>query len=394
MRTFSEEEKQFMQEHVRHDAAQLMLQANRYPHLPMLELVQQIQARQKAMVKLPTWAANPDAVFPVTLSVEQSSSETTAAYKASLVQGALLVDLTGGFGTDSLYFAKRFEQVIHVEQNLALQQIAKYNFKLLQTTNIQSIATTAEEFLQEFKGKADVLYLDPARRGGSNQKLHLLEECEPAILSLLPLLFAKADAVLLKTSPMLDIDLALEQLQHVAKVWVVAVQNEVKEVLYFLQPHKTLPALVPRTAVNLLSETQPDLVFTKAAEEAAHVTYTDPQHYIYEPNAAILKAGAYRYLSEHLRLHKLHPNSHLYTSQELVADFPGRTFCCSGVSRYSKKEIWHRLPGKQANITVRNFPESVAAIRQKTSIKEGGDNYLFFTTDRHQKAVVLYCHKV
>ncbi|WP_347157169.1 THUMP-like domain-containing protein [Pontibacter chitinilyticus] len=395
LRIFTTEEKQFMQEHQHQEAAQLMLQARRYPHLPMVELVQQLQARQKATAKLPTWAANPDVVFPVALSVEQSSSEATAAFKASLVQGALLVDLTGGFGVDSLYFAKHFEQVVHVEQNAALQDIAKYNFALLQASNIQSICTTAEDFLHQFTGKADVLYLDPARRGGSNEKRHLLQDCEPDVLNLLPLLFSKARAVLLKASPMLDVDLALEQLQQATKLWVVAVQNEVKEVLYLLEPQARPLGQVERTAVNLLPHAAPQqLAFTKTAEEAAHVSYADPQTYVYEPNAAILKAGAYRYLSQQLHLHKLHPNSHLYTSEALMPYFPGRTFRCVGVSRYSKKELLRLLPGKQANITVRNFPDTVAEIRKKTGIKEGGETYLFFTTDKHQKPVVLFCHKV
>ncbi|WP_242923687.1 class I SAM-dependent methyltransferase [Pontibacter liquoris] len=395
LRIFTPQEKQFIEEHQHQDVAQLMLQARRYPQLPVLELVQQIQARQKAAGKLPTWAANPDVIFPVTLSVEQSSSEATAAFKASLVQGELLADLTGGFGVDCLYFAKRFGQVMHVEQNPELQAIASYNFKLLQAANIQSMNTTAEEFLQHFTGKATILYLDPARRGNSNEKLHLLQDCEPDILNLLPQLFSKADSVLLKTSPMLDIDLALAQLGHVAKLWVVAVQNEVKEVLYLLQPVAPQPGQVVRTAVNLLPTGQPQqLPFTKAAEEAAQVTYTDPLEYIYEPNAAILKAGAYRYLAQHLHLDKLHPNSHLYTSAALLPDFPGRSFRCLHVSRYSKKELLRQLPSGKANITVRNFPESVAEIRRKTGIREGGDTYLFFTTDRHQKPVVLFCHKV
>ena len=395
MRTFSQQEKDFVQEHQRHEAAQLMLQAHRYPHLPMLELVQQLQARQKAAAKLPTWAANPDVVFPVTLSVEQSSSEATAAFKASLVHGELLVDLTGGFGADSFYFAKSFRQVVHLEQNLQLQEVASYNFNLLQARNIQSIKTSAEIFLKDFEGKADILYLDPARRGGSNEKLHLLQDCEPDVLGLLPLLFTKTKAVLLKASPMLDIDLALEQIGYVVKLWVVAVQNEVKEVLYLLQPEAPQPALAERIAVNLLPNAAPQqLAFTKADEEAAQVSYTDPQEYIYEPNAAILKAGAYRYLGRHLHLNKLHPNSHLYTSASLLPDFPGRTFRCTGISRYSKKELLRLLPGRQANITVRNFPESVADIRRKTGIREGGDMYLFFTTDMHQKPVVLFCHKV
>lgn len=395
MRTFTPEEQDFILQHQQHDVAQLMLQAGRYPHLPVQELVQQIKARQKATQKLPTWVQHPQAVFPVALSVEQSSSEETAAYKASLVSGKLLVDLTGGFGVDSLYFARRFAQVVHVEQNQELQEVAEYNFGLLGAANIQSINATAEDFLQTFEGKADVLYLDPARRGHHEQKLHLLQDCEPDVLHLLPLLFQKADAILLKTSPMLDIEQALQELAQVVQVWVVALQNEVKEVLYFIQPAAPTPADVPRTAVNLLLNAEPQLLtFTRAQEDAASPIYADPLAYVYEPNAAILKAGAYRFLAQHLQLSKLHPNSHLYTSAQLLPHFPGRSFRCLGVSRYNKKELLKHLPEKKANITVRNFPESVADIRRKTGIKEGGHTYLFFTTDRHQKPVVLICEKV
>lgn len=395
MRTFTPEEQDFILRHQQHDVAQLMLQASRYPQLPVQELVQQIKARQKAAPKLPTWVQHPQAVFPVALSVEQSSSEETAAYKASLVRGKLLVDLTGGFGVDSLYFARRFAQVVHVEQNQELQEVARYNFGLLGAANIQSINATAEDFLHTMEGKADVLYLDPARRGHHEQKLHLLQDCEPDVLHLLPLLFQKAGAVLLKTSPMLDIEQALQELAQVAQVWVVALQNEVKEVLYLLQPSGPAPADVPRTAVNLLPNAEPQLLtFTRAQEEAASPVYADPQAYVYEPNAAILKAGAYRFLGQHLQLSKLHPNSHLYTSAQLLPHFPGRSFRCLGVSRYNKKELLKHLPEKKANITVRNFPESVADIRRKTGIKEGGHTYLFFTTDRHQKPVVLICEKV
>ncbi|MFD3001198.1 RsmD family RNA methyltransferase [Pontibacter toksunensis] len=394
MRTFTQQEKKFIQEHQHEEAASIMLQAKRYPHLPVQELVQQIRARQKAAQKLPVWANHPEVVFPMAVSVEQSSSETAAQFKASLVSGELLIDLTGGFGVDSFYFSRQFTQVVHVEQNTELQEIAQHNFSLFQAQNIQSINTTAEDFLSGFDGTADIIYLDPARRGGTNQKLHLLQDCSPDVLHLLPLLFSKAKAVLLKTSPMLDIDLALEQLQHVVKVWVVAVQNEVKEVLYLLAQEAPQPNRVERVAVNLLStEVTQELNFTKEDEETAMVTYSDPGGFLYEPNAAILKAGAYRYLSQHLRLHKLHPNSHLYTSPALVSDFPGRSFRCLSVSRYNKKELLRQLPEKKANITVRNFPESVAGIRKKTGIREGGHTYLFFTTDMHQKSVVLICQK-
>lgn len=392
MKHYTPEEKDFIQQHGHRSPAELMLQASRFPGLPVPELVRQIQARQKAAGKLPSWVANPDVIFPVAVSVEQSSSEEAAAFKASLVSGKLLVDLTGGFGVDSFYFAKSFDRVVHVEQNQELSEVAAHNFKLLGANNIETVNTTAEDFLASFDGQADVLYLDPARRGERSEKVHLLQDCEPDVLRLLPLLLQKASAVLLKTSPMLDIDLALSQLGTVAQVWIVAVHNECKEVLYLIRQDASIEA--SRTAVNLLPNGQmQQLTFSGPQEETAVVTYEDPLAYLYEPNAAILKAGAYRSVAAQYGLHKLHPNSHLYTSAHLVANFPGRTFSCQKVSRYNKKEMLAHLPSRKANITVRNFPESVAEIRKKTGIKEGGEDYLFFTTDKHQKPIVIYCRK-
>ncbi|NDK56118.1 THUMP-like domain-containing protein [Pontibacter fetidus] len=393
MRIYTETEKQFIVEHLHEQPAALMLQARRYPQLPVAELVQQIQARQKAMTKLPRWAANPELRFPANISVEQSSSEATAAFKATLVSGNLLADLTGGFGADSYYFSKSFEKVVHVEQNQELSEIANYNFGVLGAANIQAIATTAAQFLDSFTGHADVFYLDPARRGDRSEKLHLLQDCEPDILNLLPILLQKADKVLLKASPMLDIDLAIAQLGKVAKVWVVAVQNECKEVLYLLQQNP--PAQIVREAINIKADGSiSTFTFTSEHEQTINPPYSDPLDFVYEPNAAILKAGAYKSLTQHYNVSKLHPNSHLYTSAIVVSDFPGRIFRCVGTSRYNKKELLARLPHKQANITVRNFPDTVASIRKKTGIREGGNLYLFFTTDMHQKPLVVYCEKL
>jgi hypothetical protein len=392
MRSFNEIEKLFIVQHLQEQPATLMLQAHRYPDLPIAELVQQIQARQKAMNKLPAWAQNPELIFPANISVEQSSSETTAAFKASLVSGKLLIDLTGGFGADSYYFSESFEKVVHVEQSQELSEIANYNFGVLGAANIQTINTTAAQFLESFTGHADVLYLDPARRGDRSEKLHLLQDCEPDILGLLPVLLQKAEKVLLKASPMLDIELAVSQLGHVAKVWVVAVQNECKEVLYLLQQHT--PTQAEREAVNLKTDGSiSTFKFTSEQEQSITPPYSDPKAYIYEPNAAILKAGAYKSITQQYKVTKLHPNSHLYTSDILMTDFPGRVFRCIGTSRYNKKELLARLPQKQANITVRNFPDTVASIRKKTGIREGGNQYLFFTTDMHQKPLVVYCEK-
>jgi hypothetical protein len=392
MKCHTPEEQEFIRQHQYRNPAELMLQASRYPGLPVAELVKQIQARQKASDKLPTWVANPDVVFPVAVSVEQSSSEATAAYKASLVSGSLLIDLTGGFGVDSFFFAKQFDSVVHVEQNSDLSEVAAHNFRLLGADNIETVNSTAECFLQTFAGQADVIYLDPARRGERSEKVHLLQDCEPDVLKLLPVLLQKANTVLLKTSPMLDIDLALEQLGTVAQVWVVALHNECKEVLYLITQQAA--GETERHAVNLLPDGhKQEITFTKAQEEDATVSYADPQAFLYEPNAAILKSGAYRSVASQYGLQKLHPNSHLYTSATLMPDFPGRSFSCQGVGRYNKKELLARLPSRKANITVRNFPESVADIRKKTGIKEGGMDYLFFTTDMHQKPVVIFCRK-
>lgn len=392
MRVFSQAETAFIQENLHRSPAELMLQASRHTGLSMAEMVQQIQARQKAATKLPSWAASPDAVFPSTLSVEQTSSEQTAAFKASLTTGDVLVDLTGGFGVDSYYFSKKFKQVVHIEQQTDLSEIATHNFRLLRADNIQTINTTAEEYLASFEGLADVIFLDPARRGEHKEKVHLLQDSQPDVLQLLPLLLSKSKAVLLKTSPMLDIDLALEQLRCVTKVWVVAVQNECKEVLYLLNHQPT--ATVVRTAVNLSPKHEvQQLQFTKEEEDQAKPDYLEPQLYIYEPNAAVLKAGAYKFISLHFQAGKLHPNSHLYTSKTLIPDFPGRSFRCITTCSYKKQELLSKVPSRKANITVRNFPESVASIRKKTGLKEGGEQYLFFTTDRHQKPIVLICEK-
>ncbi|AMM51346.1 hypothetical protein TH61_09420 [Rufibacter sp. DG15C] len=394
MRIFLPEEQEFILKHLSHDPAQLMLQAKRFPHLPMQELVPQIKARQKALQKLPTWANHPEVVFSVMLSLEQSSSEVTAAYKSGLVQGETLADVTGGFGVDSFYFARRFAKVTHVEQNLELQEIAQHNFRLLGTENITSLNTTTEEFLNSINSPLDVIYLDPARRGQSQERVHLLQDCEPDVLNLLPILLQKAKKVLLKTAPMLDIDLALQDLTGVQHIWIVAVQNEVKEVLYLITSDQNPEPNI--TAVNLKTGQTPlEITFTKQQEEQVTAVYaTEPLRYVYEPNTALLKGGAFKWLSQEYHVEKLHRNSHLYTSSALVPDFPGRIFEIIAQPKANAKDLHKLLPNKKANITVRNYPLTVAQLREKVKLKEGGDHYLFATTDLHNKPILLLAKKV
>lgn len=386
-------ERAFLEEHLSSDPSHLALQAKKWPALDIPHLAQQIKARQKAKSKIPTWAANLELLFPMNLSVEQSSSELTAAFKASLFSGETAIDLTGGFGVDAFYFAQRFQKVTYVEHLAELAATVTYNYQQLGVQNIQVVASNAEAYLETVQDPVDMIYLDPARRGQRQERVHLLQDCEPDIVRLLPQLLQKSKAVLLKTAPMLDIDLALQELSHVVKVWVVAVQNECKEVLYLLQagagknPEITAVNLKPEQEVTALS-------FTKQQEEQAQVAYSEPQRYLYEPNTALLKAGAFKWLSQEYEVQKLHRNSHVYTSAELREAFPGRIFEIRAKPKANAKELQKFLPDKKANITVRNYPLSVAQLREKVKLKEGGSTYLFATTDLHNKPILLLCQKI
>ncbi|GAA4046206.1 SAM-dependent methyltransferase [Hymenobacter glaciei] len=386
--------RRYVAAHLYDDPAHLALQARRHPGLPVPELVRQIQARQKARTKLPAWADNPELIFPPALSVEQASSARTAAFKAGLVDGVRLADLTGGFGADSAAFATRVAQVDYVERNPALAEVVRYNFGQLALDNVAVHAADAVAFLKESPYHYDWLYLDPARRDTAARKIFLLHDCEPDVVRLLPLLLHKADKVLLKTSPMLDIEHAVQGLGHVRRLWVVAVDNEVKEVLYELGQE---PAVDPeRYALNLRRDgSQQEFRLNRAREARAIPRYAEAQQYLYEPNAAVLKAGAFRSIGTAFELLKLHQHSHLYTSDVLRTDFPGRVFKILAVEKADGAVLKAHLgPEARAHVTTRNFPDSVADFRRRTGIREGGEVYLFATTDLRGRPVVLVCEKI
>ena len=387
--------RRYVAAHLHDDPAHLALQARRHPHLPVPELVRQIQARQKARGKLPTWADNQELIFPPALSVEQASSERTATYKAALVAGAhSLADLTGGFGADAAHFAAVVDQVAYVERDAHLASVVAYNLAQLGISNIATHSGDAAAFLKQSAQQFDWLYLDPARRDKKGGKAFKLADCEPDVPRLLPLLLRHTPRILLKTSPMLDIELAIQELKHVRRLWVVAVENEVKEVLYELGEE---PAVDPeRLAVNLRRDgSQQEFRLNRAREARAVPRYAEAQQYLYEPNAAILKAGAFRSIGSAFELIKLQQHSHLYTSQDLRADFPGRIFKILATERADGPTLKAHLgPEGRAHVTTRNFPESVADFRRRTGIREGGDIYLFATTDLRGRLVVLVCEKL
>lgn len=239
-----------------------------------------------------------------------------------------------------------------------------------------------------------MIYLDPARRNEQNQKLTYLEDCQPPILKLLPKLWEITDNILLKASPLLDISEAIRQLEKVAKVWVLGLQNEVKEVLYLLQSGTQNQPQIAAVELSEKTEDEQIFSFSPKQEKEATVTQALPQKYLYEPNAVLLKSGAFRLISERYEIHKLHINSHLYTSEALVDDFLGRTFEIIALTSYQKKEVKKYLNVNKANITVRNFPEKVAQIRQKLGLKEGGEYYLFATTNLENQKIIIICQKV
>ena len=384
----SPEVQAFIKAYLAEDPASLMLKKDQYPELPMRAVVEQIASKQKAKHKLPSWYQQEGILFPPALSMEQASSERTATYKASLVKGRSIVDLTGGFGVDCYFLSKSFEKGIYVERQEQLTQVAAHNYKVLEA-NVEVVHAQSEDYLATLE-PVDLIYLDPARRDDHNKKVVLLQDYAPNVLELMPLLQQKSKQVLLKVSPLLDIKLAIEQLSHVAAVHVVAVQNEVKELLFLLDYKAENEPTIH--CVNFSKTEAQRYQFSFTEEELGEAIVGEHSNFLYEPNASILKAGAFKSIAEQFGLKKLHANTHLYTSEVPVADFPGRVFKVKSEISLNKKYLKKSIPNLKANITVRNYPQSVAQIRKKTGLKEGGANYVLAFTGLNGPTALL-CEK-
>lgn len=397
--TLTEETLQFIRLHRIDDVRSLALQAGRHPGVDMPAAVTQIAGWQAARTKIPTWAATDGILYPPHLSMEQCSSELTADYKAAIVAQAggerySLTDLTGGFGIDFSALAAKFERADYVERQEVLCELARHNFPLLGLKHATVHQADATEYLQGME-PVSWLFLDPARRDGHGGKTVAIADCEPDVARLEPLLLAKAGRVLLKLSPMLDLAQAMHTLKHVTQAHVVAVGGECKELLLVLAADAALqPNEVPICCVNLPAAANV-FTFSRQNEQNVPCIYANaPRAYLYEPHAALLKAGAFRSLTTRYKVEKLHPNSHLYTSDTQVEGFPGRTFHIDGWSGFGKREIKELLKGeKKANLTVRNFPTSVAELRKRLKLSEGGNIYLFATTLADGQKVLIKCSK-
>jgi len=380
----------FINKNLNTDIMSVLLKKPIFENVSQKELAQQIESKKKCQKKLPTWFNTPEIYYPKKIHIEQTSSEITAQYKAEIIDGKSLIDLTGGFGIDSYFFSLKTASVFHCETNENLTGIAAHNYKKMSVKNIKTIAGDGLVFLKKTKQNFDWIYVDPSRRNDVKGKVFLLSDCLPNIPEYLPLLFEKSDNVLIKTSPFLDVSSGINELKFVKEIHVVAIGNEVKELLWILKKGYTDKILIK--TVNHKKSHQEKFDFKLSEEKEAVSEYSKPLSYLYEPNAAILKSGAFKITGNRLSLKKLHENSHVYTSEELV-DFPGRRFKIEGVHPYHRKEF-KKLNIKKANITTRNFIESVSQIRQKLKIQSGGDIYLFFTKDNTEKYTIIHCSKI
>lgn len=407
------------------DVTRLMLSASRHPQVDMHQAAGQIAGWQAARRKLPAWAATEGMLYPPHLALEQCSGEPAARYKARLARrlleqaaqaegadgtegsGTLLVDLTGGFGVDFSYMARTAGRAVYVERQETLCRCARHNFPLLGLgENVQVVCAQAEDYLEAMPATADLIYLDPARRDAAGSRVSALHDCTPDCIGLLPLLRRKTRRCLLKLAPMLDLSEALRAFEGmVQEAHVVAAGGECKELLLALNtrpaPDEKLPATddVPLTAVDLRSGTPPRFFrFTRREEQASSCTCTPPRPgtdtFLYEPGSALLKAGALRLPAARWGLRKISPDSHLYLGSERIEDFPGRCFRLDDCGGMSKAELKRLLAGAtKGNLTVRGFPATVAELRRKLRLKEGGDLYFFAATTPDGSRILLRCHK-
>ncbi len=410
----NEKTRDFIRQHENDNVRKLALQGSKHQDVDLLLALQQIAGRQIARRKLPTWGATDDLFYPPHLNMEQCSSEQTARHKASLLKGGQrYVDLTGGFGVDFYWMSQGFRERIYVERDEALCAIAEHNFRLLGLDCSVRCCDTAT-YLSEME-HSDVVYLDPARRDEHGARTFGIADCTPNLLELLPLLRTKADTIVVKLSPMLDWSKAIDDIQSssstnchpssfVSEVHIVSVDNECKELLLILKNEQrdNLRLVCVNNAsvfeiVRTARTASPNRADYESEPHGLKTASRDAvaNHYLYEPNASVMKAGCFEALEEQFPVSQVSPNSHLFLSNEEVSGFPGRGFRILVVTSMNKKELRSALATvSQANIAVRNFPLSAQQLRQRLKIKDGGDLFIFATTTANGVHQLFICRKI
>lgn len=376
----------YIRQHADEDVRQLALRGHKCPDVDLQYALEQIAGRQKARTKLPSWAAIDGIVYPPHLSMEQCSSEVTARYKASIAgKGALFVDLTAGFGVDMAFISQGFQKAVHVERQPQLCAISSENFRLLGLNHIEVVCGDGVAYLHTMR-HADLLFIDPARRDVHGGRTYDISDCTPNVLEILDEMLEKADRVMIKLSPMLDWRKAVADLGKVNEVHIISVDNECKELLLILSKTK-----------------KPLRVFCVNNDECFEVVegissqprpLPQDMRYLYEPNASVMKAGCFDLIEQRFGVVQLERNSHLFVSDKEILGFPGRQFLIEKRTSMNKRELKATLADvDQANITVRNFPMSVAELRKRLKLKEGGDVYIFATTISDEGHQLLVCRK-
>lgn len=369
------------------DVSKILLKGTHFKTTTTKEIVDQIEAKVKCKTKLPTWFSSEKIYYPNKLNIEQTSSEVTARYKSQLLDGQSIIDITGGFGVDCFYFSKYFKKVTHCELDNQLSQIVTYNYIQLKVKNIQTINTNGLDYLRTNKNIYDWIYIDPSRRHENKGKVFFLNDCLPNVPRHLGMLFQYANNIAIKTSPLLDLSMGINELRHVKDIHIIAIKNEVKELIWILESDFKGEITIKTT--NIINDHNERFIFKLNDESKSNITYSAPSNFLYEPNAAILKSGAFNTVAKQFNVEKLHQHSHLYTSPILI-NFPGRAFKIESIVDYNKKSI-KALRIFKANISTRNFPENVKRLRKKYNIKDGGNTYMFFTTNYLNVKQVIIC---
>lgn len=381
----------FLEKNLSESPTTIALKKSPFEGISSSELAAQLDGKQRTRIKIPLWAGTPGVYFPAKLNLEQCSSEKTALFKSSLIkEGTNLVDATSGFGVDSFYFSRRAKQVISCELNPDLAQISAYNARILSATNIEVIATNGVDYiLNNPQAHFDYIYLDPSRRV-QNKKVFLLDECEPNLVALQNGFFERSDVIISKLAPLLDISSALSMLVHVKDVYVVSLQNDCKE-LIFIQEKGYISEPVIH-AVRLFKEEQQIISFTYEEERTTLVDYSAPLSYLYEPDVALTKAGAFKTIVNRFDVKKLHKSTHLYTSDQKIPGFPGKIFMIKQVESFT--EFKKKKSPLIADIIAKNFPLKTEEIKKKFKIRDAGDTFTFFTTTLNDQLTVIHTQRI
>lgn len=389
---------QFIREHLTADVRTLALSA--HPDgVDMQYALTQISGWQAARSKVPLWAATEGIVYPRHLSLEQCTSQYIAQYKASFIEGLLgsgfrMADITGGMGVDCFFLSRNASQVYYNEMSAELCDCAHANFKALGRPEIEISCSTAEEFVTSLAPDSlDLIYLDPARRGDAGRKLVSISDCQPDAVTLQEELLRVSPNVMVKLSPMLDISRALTEMRHVSHVLVIGLEGECKEITLLLQRDYNGEPVTQAVDINSAGEPKTAVSSAKSTDSSlplpiARPEWLQPGTFISEPSAPYMKSALFRTITAGTGTALLHPDTHLFWSKEKPEDFPGRTFILQGIIPFDKRSL-SKLTKTQANLSVRNFPETAPTLQQKLKLRDGGARYLIATTLADGKRVLL-----